>query len=73
MNHLRNKEITPLKDQQFWCDECDAVLVDSNKPDSGKFFMQSGCAIPFTQLGNIKEYGDYAAVVFAICAQCLKG
>lgn len=62
------KEHEPRTHQTFWCSECDANLVDSEKPETGKFFVHFGHAFN----SETKEFdGDYVGVMSAICHKCL--
>lgn len=56
--------------QEFWCAECDHCKVDSDLPDSGKFFQVFGHVRKIIGK-NPNDTGDYEAVIFAICANCL--
>lgn len=62
----------PRTHQVFWCNDCDAVQVDSHKPETGKFYLQWGHM--YQKLAEpIGEFdGDYVGVMFALCPACDK-
>jgi hypothetical protein len=52
----------PYKSPQvYWCHICDANKVDSERPETGKFYHV---------FGHEFETGDYTSVFFAICPDC---
>lgn len=58
---------TPRTPQSFWCGKCDQKMVDSNRPETGSFFVQHGHAYD----NETKEFdGEYVGVMFAICTPC---
>ena len=60
-------EHKPRTRQEFWCSECDSVKVDSEKPETGRFFIVFGHA--FDQA--TKEYdGEYTGVMYSVCFNC---
>ena len=60
---------TPRTHQSFWCNRCDCRTVDSQKPETGNFFIQFGHSFDDSE----KEYsGDYHGVMFAFCNTCLE-
>lgn len=56
--------------QEFWCSECDHFKVNSEFPDSGKFFQVSGHVREFRHEA-LGDTGHHEAIIFAICANCL--
>lgn len=57
----------PSTPQVFYCHCCDAAKVDSEKPDTGSFYVQAGHAYDY----KTKEYdGEYVSVMFALCCEC---
>ncbi len=56
----------------YWCNVCDHKQVDSNKPESGKFYRVSGHAFTrFNRETQKAEYGGgYYNVAFAVCPNC---
>jgi hypothetical protein len=62
MKKYQPKEIT-----KFWCSTCDAAKVDSDKPESGTFYVQFGHAYnPTTKAFD----GEYVGVMYALCPEC---
>lgn len=59
-----NKE--EMKKHEFWCEVCDGKIVDSTKPETGKFYSVSGCLWSAPDEFN----GDYKSVLFAVCPDC---
>lgn len=58
----------PRTAQKFWCNSCDSWQVDSENPETGKFFVQFGHSYSAEE----QEYsGDYHGVMFAFCTHCL--
>lgn len=65
---MARSEHQPRTHQAFWCNCCDNSIVDSDKPDTGKFFVQFGHAYSAEE----KEYsGEYLGVMYALCPACL--
>jgi len=65
--HLEPYE--PRQTEQFWCSVCDAKPVDSDKPETGRFFVQFG----HTYKQSTRQYdGNYVGVMFALCSDCIK-
>lgn len=59
----------PSTKAMFWCSSCDSRHVDSENPESGKFFVQFG----HSYNRESQEYnGDYRGVMFALCNTCLE-
>ena len=62
-------EHKPRMTQRFWCNKCDAKIVDTEKPETGKFYVQFGHGYS----ARDKDYtGDYTGVMFALCPECDK-
>ena len=61
------KPYSPRIPTVFWCSECDLKKIDSNKPETGSFFLIHG-----HQWNNAsKDYsGDPTNVLFAVCKDC---
>lgn len=60
---------TPIVPTKFWCNICDNEIVDSEKPETGSFYIQFG----HTFNANTKHFdGAYVGVMYAICATCEK-
>ena len=58
---------TPRTKQSFWCKRCDAKAVDSDKPETGNFYVIFGHS--YSQ--KSREYdGEYTGVMFALCNDC---
>ena len=57
--------------QEYWCEKCDGNVVDSDNPDSGKFFQVSGCIRKLT-FKEKEDTGDWETVIFALCKSCLE-
>jgi len=69
LKFLDSRKHTPRTKQIFWCNHCDAKQVDSNKPETGRFFVVFGHS--WSQ--SHKEYeGEYTGGMFALCEDCLK-
>jgi len=52
---------------KLWCHVCDAKVIDSEKPESGKFYQVTGHIVDFRK----KEVTDeYTTVAFAVCPSC---
>jgi hypothetical protein len=65
---LRHESYTPRAPQVFWCNRCDNQKVDSENPDTGRFFVVFGHVYDDTT----EQYdGDYRGVMFAVCKGCL--
>lgn len=59
---------TPENFQSFWCTKCDREAVNSNNPDTGKFFIFHGHS--YSQ--KDREYtGNYIGIMIAVCHNCL--
>jgi len=58
-----------MKTIGFWCNVCDAKLVNSGDKSTGKFFTVSGLIDPASRDG-VKRPGDDARVCFAVCPNC---
>lgn len=59
----------PTGHQEFWCNVCDNNVVDSNIPESGKYFLHAG----HSYSSRSKEYdGPYVMVMNAVCFSCLE-
>ena len=62
------EQITPKKSAEFWCNKCDANVVNSTDESTGKFFVQFGHQYD----AKTGQYdGDYVGVMFALCKDCL--
>ena len=55
-----------VESQQHWCSDCDQVIVDTDKPETGKWFHVAGCIY-----GARCKLEDHENVIFAICTDCL--
>jgi hypothetical protein len=66
-----NKEpYQPTKQAEFYCNFCDIRIVDSTKPETGKFFLHFG----HSYCQATKQYdGNYTGVMNAVCCVCYKG
>lgn len=65
-------EMTNMRGQKFWCNQCDSKIVSYDESNTGLFFMQTGHAwsmSPGEKLASVQP--DYHMIVFAVCAQCL--
>ena len=60
---------TPHDPQSFWCNNCDANVVDSTKPGTGSFHIQFGHAWN-AATKSFDGDGEYLGVMFAFCARC---
>jgi hypothetical protein len=58
-----------MEEQEFWCNVCDCAKVNSEKPETGKFFQGGGCIRTFGP--NKGNTGDWEHFIFAICSDCL--
>lgn len=57
----------PKTPARFWCNQCDEVVVDSQLPHTGDFFVVFGHSYDDT----LKSYeGNYVDVMFAFCSTC---
>jgi len=66
---MRLEPFTPHSLTRFWCNKCDANVVDSEKPETGSFFVQFG----HTYDRSTQDYsGEYTGVMFALCPECLE-
>ena len=64
---MKLEPYTPCTPQRFWCNRCDQQTVDSEKPDTGNFYVIFGHA--YNQ--ETREYdGEYSSVMFAFCKSC---
>jgi hypothetical protein len=62
-------KIEPKHPLEFWCQDCDEKFVDSEKPESGGFFLEWGHRfMPLT----VEYFGPYEPIIFALCPECLK-
>ena len=70
---LEEKEATYVKNIEFWCSDCDANKVHSDKPETGKFFCQFG-HVWVPKKGEVQGYvaDEYTQVIFALCPLCIK-
>lgn len=58
---------TPRTPQRFWCNRCDQQTVDSEKPETGNFYVIFGHVYNL----ETRDYdGEYNGVMFAICPKC---
>ena len=57
--------------QEYWCAKCDYYVVDSQNPNSGKFFQMSGC-IRKHSFDKKDTTGEWETVLFALCNSCLE-
>jgi len=55
--------------QEFWCNDCDNVIVKSKDPATGKFFSAFGHQWHGVQTKD--PLGDYHMIVWATCSVCL--
>lgn len=55
---------------QFWCSQCDANKVSTDKPETGKFFMLHG---HIYQPCVADVVGEYEPILLALCTSCLEG
>ncbi len=49
--------------QEFWCSVCDCALVNSENPETGKFYLVAG-----NQAHSVRD--DYHMILFAVCRNC---
>ena len=54
---------------EFWCNVCDGNKVDSQKPETGKFFYASGHIWHGIQVDE--PVGDHTMIILAVCCDCL--
>lgn len=59
----------PLKPASHWCSNCDALVVESEDPKSGRFFVQHGHG--YSAKHGAYD-GEYYGVMFAVFCNCLK-
>lgn len=52
---------------EYWCNDCDAVVIDSTDTTTGYFFLASGVLFEGDTIGD-----DFIPITFAICTECLK-
>ena len=52
---------------EFWCHVCDAVIVDSEKPETGTFYQATGHRVNFAKE---EVTSHYETLVFAVCPDC---
>lgn len=57
-----------LVNEEYWCDNCDYHQVHSNKPQTGKVFIQSGHS--YSPKDPV-EHMQVRTVLFALCSECL--
>jgi hypothetical protein len=59
-------------DEEFWCNCCDGVIVDSKDPTTGKFFLQWG---HMYKANSNRGWADpeFHPFIFAVCHECLRG
>ena len=63
------QKYSPKTPQKFWCNICDAHIVDSEDIISGSFYTQFGHSYNKAE----KDYtGEYVGVMFAVCKHCQK-
>lgn len=64
---MTSRSYQPAHRAEFWCNVCDRNVVDSEKPETGDFFLQYGHAFN----SDSRAYdGEYIGVMFAICNEC---
>lgn len=64
---LELESYRPATHSNFWCHICDGRQVDSDKPESGNFFVTFGHMFD----RKTRHYdGDYHGVMFAVCNHC---
>ncbi|OGI17361.1 MAG: hypothetical protein A3J63_01120 [Candidatus Moranbacteria bacterium RIFCSPHIGHO2_02_FULL_40_12b] len=61
------KILSNLKNTEFWCSNCDAKKVHSEKPETGRFYYQFG---HLWDVKNQKISEEYTQVIFAFCSNC---
>lgn len=70
------KRIDWVKEQKFWCNECDENVVDSTNPETGHFYMMFGHiykpSSKISEFGTDKSIGDSTSIIFALCSDCEK-
>lgn len=63
-----------LRATEFWCSVCDHNIVNSSKPETGKFYSvrghQRSKTIVSGQSVIVETDGEYTEVFFAICPDC---
>jgi hypothetical protein len=57
----------PSKAQTHWCADCDHNLVNSDRPETGNFFVVFGHS--WSQKEKAYD-GEYTGVMYAICKSC---
>lgn len=66
---LQERRFQPQQPSSFWCNRCDTHVVDSEKQETGSFFLFFGHA--YSQ--QTKHFdGDYHGVMLALCTACLE-
>jgi hypothetical protein len=60
-----------IEPQQFWCDECDENRVDSQQPETGKFYSQFGHKYRYDHFRKEGIIEEWTQVIYAICSSCL--
>ena len=66
---IPGKHASFVKNEEFWCNNCDCYKVHSDKPETGKFFSQHGHT---WNVGKRETDDYYVMIVFAICTECLE-
>lgn len=66
---MKLEPYSPRTAQSFWCTKCDAVAVDSTKPETGSFHLQYGHAFN-PKTSSYDGEGEYLGVMFAVCKSC---
>lgn len=60
-----------LKGVQFYCHRCDSAIVDSDKPETGKFYNTFGHARSGNKLPlRSQDLLDFKQVIWALCPPC---
>ena len=62
------KPFSPPNNESFWCNDCDANVIESQNPNTGQVFSVFG----EEWYANTQEIGDYKMFVIALCPDCLK-
>lgn len=67
---MEKHKYTPLDTRySFWCNQCDRNPVDSDKPETGSFFVIFGHIYD----RETRQYnGEYTGTMFAVCSDCAK-
>ncbi len=71
---FKSKRVDFIKGQEFWCNECDQKIVNSEDPTTGHFYMIFGHI--YQPSSRAKDYGmptsikESVSVVFALCPDC---